>query len=403
MTRARAKAIHDKVNSLLTTLDLGTPLDGMLPHAETLCVIRYVEHHDPGEDDTPWSREGEEQLVEKMYMELDPKSPEERKEEKMSGQSRIRSGLLTGPPGPQPASQPVPSGRHPGAPEPRPVAARSRARSRTGLPGPRSGDEPRDGEVLRNTERLVTQHNLWAQRQEFKEQLTLFETRIDEQYEEVAHNFGQVNQDMNLLCEATDNLHHQVTANDANMERRMDSLERAITNLGRRHRHALLPHRHQPRRTMTTLMIAIRPQAPTQGMEIIIDLVDRMLVKMTLAQTQGAESSIAMLVLMNVLNKNKLFTKIVIKRLAMPTMGMTTNVLHNMEPTPHRQAHVDAQDQGHQDPPRRDLRNHPRHDQRGRDNNNMIKMRGPSLGNANNLVKIRNNIINVSQVVNTGF
>ncbi|KAK1696576.1 hypothetical protein QYE76_013273 [Lolium multiflorum] len=28
----------------------------------------------------------------------------------------------------------------------------------------------------------------------------------------------------------------------------------------------------------------------------------------------------------------------------------------------------------------------------------MIKMRGPSLGNANNLVKIRNNIINVSQV-----
>jgi hypothetical protein len=54
MTRARAKAIHDKVNSLLTTLDLDTPLDGMLPHAETLCVIRYVEHQDPGEDDTPW-------------------------------------------------------------------------------------------------------------------------------------------------------------------------------------------------------------------------------------------------------------------------------------------------------------------------------------------------------------
>ncbi|KAK1686960.1 hypothetical protein QYE76_047808 [Lolium multiflorum] len=161
----------------------------------------------------------------------------------------------------------------------------------------KNGDEPRDGEVLRNTERLATQHNLWVQRQEFKEQLTLFETRIDEQYEEVAHNFGQVNQDMNLLREATDNLHDQVTANDANMERRMDSLERAITNLG----------------------------PPTQGMEIIIALVDRTLVMMILAPTQGAESSIAMLVLMNVRNKNKLFTKIVIKRLAMPTMGMTTN------------------------------------------------------------------------------
>ena len=60
-------------------------------------------------------------------------------------------------------------------------------------------------------------------------------------------------------------------------------------------------------------------------MEIIIALVDRTLVMMILAPTQGAESSIAMLVLMNVRNKNKLFTKIVIKRLAMPTMGMTTN------------------------------------------------------------------------------
>jgi hypothetical protein len=154
MTRARAKAIHDKVNSLLTSLDLDTPLDGMLPHAETLCVIRYVEHQDHGEDVTPWSREGEEQLIEKMYTELDPKSPQERKEETMSGQSRIRSdrtpdratrlrirstGRLTGPPGPQPGLQPVPSGRLPGAPEPRPVTARSQARSPTGLPGPRPG------------------------------------------------------------------------------------------------------------------------------------------------------------------------------------------------------------------------------------------------------------------------
>ncbi|KAK1561298.1 hypothetical protein QYE76_037242 [Lolium multiflorum] len=47
MTRARAKAIHDKENSLLTTRDLDTPLDGMRPHAETLCVIRYMEHQGP--------------------------------------------------------------------------------------------------------------------------------------------------------------------------------------------------------------------------------------------------------------------------------------------------------------------------------------------------------------------
>ncbi|KAK1681473.1 hypothetical protein QYE76_042321 [Lolium multiflorum] len=64
---------------------------------------KYVEHQDHGEDGTSWSREGEEQLIEKMYTELDPKSPQERKEEKRDGRSRSRSDrLLTGPPGPQP-------------------------------------------------------------------------------------------------------------------------------------------------------------------------------------------------------------------------------------------------------------------------------------------------------------
>ncbi|KAK1601992.1 hypothetical protein QYE76_027097 [Lolium multiflorum] len=232
------------------------------------------------------------------------------------------------------------------------------------------GDQAKEDEVLHPSERLATQHNLWVQRQEFKDQLNLFETRIDEQYEEVAHNFGQVNQDMNLLREATDNLHDQVTANDANMERRMDSLERAINNLG----------------------------PPTQGMEIIIDLVARMFVKMTLAQTQGAESSIAMLVLMNVLNKNKLFTKIVIKRLAMPTMGMTTNPTTTSSTTWNRHLIVKPMlmlktkvIKIHQGVTSETILAMTK----GAENNhNMIKMRGPSLGNANNLVKIRNNIIN---------
>ena len=41
MTRARAKALHDKVNSLLSMLDLDSTLDGMLLHSNTLCIIRY--------------------------------------------------------------------------------------------------------------------------------------------------------------------------------------------------------------------------------------------------------------------------------------------------------------------------------------------------------------------------
>ncbi|KAK1602552.1 hypothetical protein QYE76_037401 [Lolium multiflorum] len=133
-------------------------------------------------------------------------------------------------------------------------------------------------------------------------------------------------------------------------------------------------------------------------MEIIIDLVARMFVKMTLAQTQGAESSIAMLVLMNVLNKNKLFTKIVIKRLAMPTMGMTTNPTTTSSTTWNRHLIVKPMlmlktkvIKIHQGVTSETILAMTK----GAENNhNMIKMRGPSLGNANNLVKSRNNIIN---------
>ena len=42
MTRARAKALHEKVNSLLATSDLDTTLDGLLLHTDTLCILRNV-------------------------------------------------------------------------------------------------------------------------------------------------------------------------------------------------------------------------------------------------------------------------------------------------------------------------------------------------------------------------
>ena len=41
MTRARAKAIEDKVNSLLSEIPLPTHETWLLPQTETLCVIRY--------------------------------------------------------------------------------------------------------------------------------------------------------------------------------------------------------------------------------------------------------------------------------------------------------------------------------------------------------------------------
>ncbi|KAK1602071.1 hypothetical protein QYE76_017114 [Lolium multiflorum] len=137
-------------------------------------------------------------------------------------------------------------------------------------------------------------------------------------------------------------------------------------------------------------------------MEIIIALVDRTLVMMILAPTQGAESSIAMLVLMNVRNKNKLFTKIVIKRLAMPTMGMTTNPKTTSSTTWTRHLIVK---------PMWMLKTKVIKIHQGvtsgtilamtkgaEDNLNKIKMREPTLDNVNNLAKNRNNFLNMSQV-----
>ena len=47
LTRARVKALHDKVNSLLSMCDLDTPLNGLLLHSDTLCILRnnYQEDH----------------------------------------------------------------------------------------------------------------------------------------------------------------------------------------------------------------------------------------------------------------------------------------------------------------------------------------------------------------------
>src|SRR3954465_10763840 len=50
MTRARAKLLQAKVNSLLSLCDLDTPLDGLLLHTHTLCIIRY-------EEKDPWNGE----------------------------------------------------------------------------------------------------------------------------------------------------------------------------------------------------------------------------------------------------------------------------------------------------------------------------------------------------------
>ena len=63
ITRSRAKAMQVKVNSLLSLHQFNLSMDGLLPQADTLCVLRYEpnvnrsvdkeakERGGPGEDD----------------------------------------------------------------------------------------------------------------------------------------------------------------------------------------------------------------------------------------------------------------------------------------------------------------------------------------------------------------
>ena len=55
MTRAHAKALHDKVNLLLTNCDFNTSWDGILLHSNVQCVIRYQ-----SQEGQTWTRSREE-------------------------------------------------------------------------------------------------------------------------------------------------------------------------------------------------------------------------------------------------------------------------------------------------------------------------------------------------------
>jgi hypothetical protein len=51
MTRARAKALHDKVNLLLNTLDLEHMVNGSLPHGNIICAVCYEPHGEATKDE----------------------------------------------------------------------------------------------------------------------------------------------------------------------------------------------------------------------------------------------------------------------------------------------------------------------------------------------------------------
>ena len=97
MTRARAKAIEDKVNSLLSELPLSTYETWLLPHAETLCVIRCLEESHgtatfSGQDGEDIKREDqEEELLRKLKAPDDQPSTNVRRLEVATAQGKQAS------------------------------------------------------------------------------------------------------------------------------------------------------------------------------------------------------------------------------------------------------------------------------------------------------------------------
>ena len=57
MTRARARALETKVNSFLLSLHMDTNGTLLLPHQDTLCLIRYEEEHHQEAQEHPQGEE----------------------------------------------------------------------------------------------------------------------------------------------------------------------------------------------------------------------------------------------------------------------------------------------------------------------------------------------------------
>ena len=104
MTRARVKAIHAKVNSLLSMCDLDTPLNGLLLHSDTLCVLSYGGPDDPYEDGQGSVEVGQESSQE------DDEGEEEKMEKDFPGGGTTAGLSGTTAPGPGTPNQPHASG-----------------------------------------------------------------------------------------------------------------------------------------------------------------------------------------------------------------------------------------------------------------------------------------------------
>ena len=111
MTRSRAQAIHDKVNSLLTLHTFDVAVNGVLPHGTTLCVLRY-EPPKERQDDAGSDQEKGHDAVKKDRedgQEDASKKVKKKAKEESCQEGRPSPGLAQGrPPCTRPASSAIP-------------------------------------------------------------------------------------------------------------------------------------------------------------------------------------------------------------------------------------------------------------------------------------------------------
>ena len=108
MTRSRVKALHEKVTTLLSMCDLDLPLNGLLPHTGTLCILRT--HTD---DDPQWSQEDDQEKVRDDGEDEQEEIQEDGQEEEEGGEDR--EGSNPRPPAYQPAQAGLQAGLQPEA------------------------------------------------------------------------------------------------------------------------------------------------------------------------------------------------------------------------------------------------------------------------------------------------
>ena len=93
ITRSRAKAIHDKVNSLLSLYTFDVSVNGSLPHGDTFCILSYepsMEHQEGTKED---QEDGHDDALEDQVDDQEEDGGKEEERRSQEGRPRARPSL----------------------------------------------------------------------------------------------------------------------------------------------------------------------------------------------------------------------------------------------------------------------------------------------------------------------